>query len=78
MRNSPVLEVVAAHDGDLEVVVLGLPLQEVDLLQQLLLVELELPHDASSDAFLGLLLKERSASRLYYWILKTFRSSAGS
>ena len=41
-----VLQVVPADHLDLAVVVLVLPLQEVDLLQELSLVELELPHRA--------------------------------
>ena len=42
-----ILQVVPAHHLDLAVVVLVLPLQEVDLLEELLLVVLELAHRAT-------------------------------
>ena len=40
-----ILQVIPAHHFDLAVVVLGLSLEEVHLLEELLLVILELPHD---------------------------------
>ena len=43
------LQMVPAHDLDLAVVVLVLPLQEVDLLEELPLVKLEFPHVRSRD-----------------------------
>jgi len=43
--NAPVLDVVAAHDLDLAHAGVALPLHEVDLLEELLLMVLELAHD---------------------------------
>lgn len=40
----PVLDVIPTQDLDLADVLVALPLQKVDLLQELLLVVLELPH----------------------------------